>query len=303
MRLNKILHPEVLLGKRGEATIHKFYKDTVHDIIFQEENGGGVLMNKFVAGLNKSEQRAMTLMRRWQVDNGKVYHISSDFLLALSKVRRGLNLDYLPDRFVGYLSFAGNTLYDDEDEVEGAYVYVGPSKYTSLQNTAIERVLWVAYICKGSFATGTVCMELKQGDTIEEMCKRLHTQDHKYTKTQMYVVEPKDMSKRNVIFNTIVNVVMYLYSQEPNVQRIPGVNELSNKKATELAHKTGLRNDCTLPVTFINWTYAKQRIYGVDSTWVESHLRWQICGVGRSQVKLIFVKEHERHYKNTEVTT
>lgn len=290
MRLNKILHPEMILNKRGPEHVRNFFYNTVRKIEFPKE-GGGAIVPESVGRLNQSEHRSLTLMRRWQIDNGKVYHVSKDFLLALSGIERGVCLDYLPERFVAYISFADEAIYDDADEVVGAYVYVGPAKYTSLRDDYVDKkALWIAYICK-NLAVGTTCVELKQGEMLEDALKSFE-EDGGHG-----IVATKDARKRVMVHNTILNVVMYIHSQEPKVQRIPASQEISHRKASELANQTGLRNECTLPVTFVNWNYAKQRVYTTEKTWVESFPRWQRCGPGLSQIRLIWVAEHERHYK------
>jgi hypothetical protein len=90
---------------------------------------------------------------------------------------------------------------------------------------------------------------------------------------------------------------MYYNSFEPDVKRVISNSKLSNKQVIKLKHKTGVENQCLVDVTFLNWNYAKQRNYSKDSTWINSFPRWQPCGPKLSQVKLIWVKEHERTFK------
>ena len=225
-------------------------------------------------------------MSRWRIDQGKVYHVNQDFLRALSRVERKVDIKYLPERFIGYISFADGTVFDESDEVEGAYVYVGPAKYTMLRDTSSERVFWCAYICKGLGAIGTVCTDIKQGEFLEDLVDRVES-DNKKENQNFLVPDPGALSKRSLVFNTVLNCVMYIHSAEPDVRRIPNADSISNSKVSEIREKTGIKNACTLPITFLNWTYAKQRVYSVDSTWVESYPRWQPCGPGLNQIKLV----------------
>ena len=55
-------------------------------------------------------------------------------------------------------------------------------------------------------------------------------------------------------------------------------------------------NQFPLPVKRLYWDY-KGKEYSKESTTVDTHLRWQPCGPQKSQVKLIWVKEHTRSYK------
>ena len=294
MRLSKVLHPEIVLGRRGPDWIKDYYKKTVKEIDFLQE--GGASVPHIFAEIGEGEIRGLTLMRKWMITGTKVYHVSSDFLSALAGIERGVSLDYLPDRFCGYLSFAEKTIYDDEDEIEGAYCFIGPARETSLQDHSFERVFWCAYVVKGYRSIGTICLDLKQGELLEDLINRFEDDSLKQFK---FATPPKNLRKRALVHNAVLNVVMYLHSQEPKVQRIPATQEISNKKASELEASTGLRNDCTLPVTFVNWNYAKQRIYTKESTWVDTFPRWQPCGPNLSQVKLIWVQPHERRYKTS----
>jgi hypothetical protein len=55
-------------------------------------------------------------------------------------------------------------------------------------------------------------------------------------------------------------------------------------------------------VWLVGFGWLKPKLRHVDGCVVRSHYRWQPCGVGRSQVKLILVKEHERHFDRPTAT-
>lgn len=293
MKFDKLLHPEIVLGKRGDDFMRKFYREAVHTIRFRPE-GGGMEINALVNMMNRSQQRSLALMQRFRLDQGKVYHVNRDFLEALSGVQRDINLKYLPERFVGYFSFAEETIYDEEDEVEGAYIYVGPSRHTMLQDSTAERVFWCAYITKGYLKVGTVCVDIKEGESVEDLISRVNLDDSIGNQT-----DEDGLSKRARVFNTVLNCVMYVHSSEPDVRRVPPADSLTNRQIAQVRERTGIKNGCSVHLTFLNWTYAKQRVYSTDSTWVNSFPRWQPCGPGLSQVKLIWVKEHPRHFKKS----
>jgi len=110
------------------------------------------------------------------------------------------------------------------------------------------------------------------------------------------VKEDGDTLKENV--QRVMNCIIYINSQEPDLQKtVPDFN-LTVKRKRELAEKGMGLNEFALPIINVSWNYKKPTIYNMDSSFVETHPRWQPCGPNRSQVKLIWVKEHERHYKN-----
>lgn len=294
MKFDKLLHPEVMLGKRGDKFFQKFYKETVHGIKF---TGFGMEVGAVVNAMNLSQQRSLALMQRFRIDQGKVFHVAKDFLEALAGVERGVSLKYLPERFVGYISFADKVIADESEWVEGAYVYIGPAEHTMLKDTTAQRVFWCAYMTQGYQSVGTVCVELKDGDTMEDLVSRVELDNNKRKAVYMHP-DAGSISARACVFNTVLNCVMYVHSAEPNVQRVPSADSLTNRKAAEIREKTGIKNTCTLSVTFLNWNYAKQRVYNKDSTWVNSFPRWQPCGPQWSQVKLIWVTEHSRKLKS-----
>jgi len=51
-----------------------------------------------------------------------------------------------------------------------------------------------------------------------------------------------------------------------------------------------------VPVTLVGFDWRKPRVFGVDSTHVSGHFRWQPHGTKRGQVKLIWINEHLRTY-------
>ena len=292
MRFNKILHPEILMGKRGDSFLRKFYEKTAHDIDLRDDGRGGMGINALVMQLDRSQQRSLALMQRWRKDQGGVYHVNRDFLEALARVERGISMKYLPERFVGYISFADGAVFDESDEIEGAYVFIGPAKYTMLKDVSSQRVFWCAYLTKDYKAVGTTICDIVDGETLDDLMRRVGQDDN-----PKYRIGAEDFSQRARVFNTVLNCCMYIHSSEPDVRRVLSSEKLTNKKISEIKTRTGIRNDCTLPVTFLNWNYARQRQYTVDSTWIDTFMRWQPCGPGLSQIKLIWVAAHERHYK------
>ena len=99
-------------------------------------------------------------------------------------------------------------------------------------------------------------------------------------------------------FSSCISCIVYINSLEPDLQKTVPDENFTSKRKRELAEKGIGVNEFTLPVINVSWNYKKPVMYNVDGCLVESHLRWQPCGPNRSQVKLILVKEHERHYKN-----
>jgi len=92
----------------------------------------------------------------------------------------------------------------------------------------------------------------------------------------------------------IINTVLYINSKDPDIENLKPVNHY-NRKALASIPQARRANLCTMPVKLLGWSFYGNN-YNVDSTTVQQHLRWQPCGLNRSEVKLIWVKEHTRNY-------
>lgn len=99
---------------------------------------------------------------------------------------------------------------------------------------------------------------------------------------------------------SVVNTTIYVYSQDPEIDKLRPLKLYTNKELGAMG-KDVKDNLCTLPVTLVNWNYHTGRHYNVDEAFVGAHMRWQPCGPGRQELKLVFVKEHVRKYNNKEI--
>ena len=73
---------------------------------------------------------------------------------------------------------------------------------------------------------------------------------------------------------------------------------LKEKQALLVWVKQNFSTKARLPVFLVGFDWKKNRLYKMSSTDVAGHFRWQPCGPGRSQVKLIWIDDHSREYKN-----
>jgi hypothetical protein len=231
-----------------------------------------------------------------QAENSKIYKVNPDFLKAMQRMDVELREELLPKPgFMAYFSFEPGVMYDhDGDNLVGAYVSFIKSPW------AEDRLLLkVGYTTKsdttgpisGTFGNaGWVCLEVKAGDKFETSLDNLHGNEN------AHLGNPRSDVQDN-IFRTFLNLSMYVHSLNPDVSDLKPIRELSSREKKE-ANKTnvGLRSS-VYTVSLLNWSFGKDRQYSVDSTTVSTHLRWQPCGPGLSQTKLIIIEEHERHYK------
>jgi hypothetical protein len=308
MRIKKVVHPEIVIDKRGDVDVREAYKVFMEGIGYVEGEGY-YTKNPLWQALDPNLKEHFLFCWKFKQERPPVYYVPKDFAEAISRIDRDIPVDLLPKRFFGYFAFADGSVFDESDEVQGAYVYVGPPEETSIKLGLLETAstcLWISYCCKTTApsdhfpglpplnipAVGRLLVELKP-EKIAEMLQNLKIED--YLMGTSRNLDPK--SERNVVYRTLVNLVLYVHSVDADLLKTPTHSHLSNRERSQRAQSGKPINECMVPLTLISWNYKKPVLYQKDSTVVGTHPRFQRCGPGFMQVKLIWVKEHVRVFK------
>lgn len=91
----------------------------------------------------------------------------------------------------------------------------------------------------------------------------------------------------------ILKCFLYVHSGDPDLRELkPDSMSRSERRKAEKTYDTEL----SCPQTLVSWHWKKPIIYKVGETYVVSFPRWQPYGKGRALIKLIWVREHVRHY-------
>lgn len=280
MRFNKIIHPEIVLDRRGPSELRSFYRLKFKEVESNPTKDFGhdpFTSHLLIAYLFK--HRA-----------GKVYHASTSFLNALKKINKDMPIKFIPDNLNLYFNFGENIISDLGKQVIGAYVY-------SKKIDNVKDNFCVSFISEDYEICNFLCDTKNGGPNVSDLIRGMekYKEDNKLNNKNDKLRHLSDDRKN--IFRLIVNLCIYLNSEGADLLNLPPmINESKTQKNKyELKHKHV--NECTLPITLLNHNF-HERIYNIDSTWVESFPRWQPCGTGRNSVKLIWVKSHERHYQN-----
>lgn len=95
----------------------------------------------------------------------------------------------------------------------------------------------------------------------------------------------------------VVNCLIYIDSGDPDLRFMAKHTDL---RASTSGGDPGdvIEYKQPFPVTLVGFNHKKPPIYYVGEAYVRTHPRWQPCGPGREQVKLVWVKAHMRHFKN-----
>lgn len=312
MRFGRVLHPEIVLNKRGTKFERDFIK-TVLDMTEMLPNGlnwsvkaSSDPLNYIIAKALEHDPvfvRFIVSCKIFTERKANVFHIGSDFLQALQKVDRKIPVDILPETFCAYFSFASSTLFDESDAIDGGYVCIDRGRNLGMKAEFSDlKIITFSYVCSKknpqdpSPPVGSMTVPL-DAKTLNELVSGAPVQDFCVDKNK--IVDEETLEKRNQVFRALLNCVIYLHSAEPIVQKSVPLEE--SKKTIKQHKKDGeVINACTIPIHFL-WPNYKP-IHKIQSTWVDSYPRWQRCGPGLQGVKLVFVSAHERNYKQYNVT-
>lgn len=328
MRFKRLIHPEVLMNRRGpeatRETLRSFVReikikrttldaeDKSQDVAVVTLDPNGRLATGFPAirellGLNGRGKadwvlvRFIMMMQHFHQKHFKSYYLNSDFAETLGSVDLKIPTQVLPESFEGYIVFPEG-LRDEDMEVGGCYIRICKNQDLSIPLTDCrpdEKVLWLCYT--DSDFQGRVCdllgplTDARISNIMEFVADSPMAGDYTY-RNGLTKASSEHNAFREKLFRTALNAVIYLYSQDAFLLNCTSDFNITNKKKQE-ARQAGTYTECTVPLVLLNPGYEQPKEFTKDSTWVRSHPRWQPCGPRNSLVKLIWVTAHERHYR------
>lgn len=355
-KIDEVLHPEVMMGKRGDEIEYVHYQRVFRR--FARTSGGFRVFSPIVVDPSKSKIKTKTLkispeqekrfedfisytglsdnfcklgwavQKQFMESGSRCFYIPASFGRALGKMDKELPIEVFGDRtFCAYFHFGKGALHDEEGPVQEAYLFVGPAKMICVapgdteelvidvsksifdqmdrfEKNNVEalntRIVAIVYNCRDSkgvlsgFSTAWFPLERK---SLEQALAPAVIKDYGFLGKELSVSDAS-LKKRKVVQRAILNAGIYVHSNDPDIQRLRPQNELSKKQKKEEKKKCPVDNLCTVPVSVLSWSYYG-RAYSKESSFVDSFLRWQRCGHKLSEVKLVWVKAHERRYKKT----
>ena len=313
--LSEVLHPEIILGRRGKESTVEQYKYSLSKVNFIEGQGWitELPMELAISPL----MHHLLIAKKFITEKPPVYRLGKDFGSVLAEIDNDIPVDKLPDNFFGFISLPEGVVSDDTGNVHGAYVFIGDAKYTALHPENYgKKIMWISTIGdagKGvkfdeygekDFTVSHVLIEPK--GSFDDMYRSLPMADDDLAsfagfkeKMSNRIVTKEASDQRLIATRCIVNAVLYIHSLEPNIDHLRPAGNLSHGDRRKLRASGKHVNLCTLPVIAVNWSYRRERVFGVDETWRREHSRWQRCGPQFSQIKLITIKGHKVVYKNT----
>lgn len=279
---------------RGPEWIRSIYKMAHTAIQYVPEKGYEIDYNKIPENfLPPSALEEMCITWKFIKERPPIYHVGKEFLQAIGKIDRDIPVDLLPEKFFAYFSFAGKSLWDGSDWVQGMYVYIGPPEDSALRPAhwpTTKKVFWAVGITESDKEGISKCSRILVDVTEQkfaDMISGLKTDEGSLEYDANF-------------FRVGINLVLYVNSVGCDLLEAPPVKRLKPADKKRRVFSGEPLNMCQLPVVLVSWNYQKPKQYHVGETWVDPFMRWQRCGKEFSQVRLTWVVGHERHYKNTQ---
>lgn len=301
MKFTRVLHPETVQGLRGHKDRIYQYTQSFKHISRDEKGNWGCTTNdnRLLAFFKGNLQN---LILPYKARHGiKTYHVGSEFLKELKTLKTDIPADLLPSKLFCYVSFPDASVFDkDGDEIEGCYVFIGPRSETILppNNRPDVLNLWMSYIIKRENEedklppTGYFLRQLDTYKTLSPLVGKSSYVNFGPTGEQT------EIDAKEPFWLLMFNIILYIHSPESDLLRLKNRSATTSKEFAKQTKDSGVENLCSIPVTLVSWNYQKPILYTKDSTWVGSHLRWQRYGSENSLLKLIWIKPHERKFKN-----
>ena len=295
MFIESPLHPEIITGASGPEWDINHYKK-----VFSQFDEDGHISPLYAAPGDESAFMHFSLSSLYEkIGEPRALYLNKGFLSVMNTIDKEIPFSYLPQNYFGYIHFPEEFLFDGEDFVEGAYIYLGPSEALRVHGGKFggKEVLAISYICKGRKSFGSLLVNTEDKKKLAEIlssypCNHF-TLDGEFDASEMF-------SHRESIFRTLVNSMLWFStssSDEARIEMIEPMERVHNKKLKKLKRKRVNCNFSTIPFVYVDETPLRRIMrYTKGNTLVSGHLRWQPCGLGRRDLKLIWISEHQRTY-------
>lgn len=312
MNFKESLHPEIVLDRTGHKLVRKMYKVFL-DKVSIIDTGDGLefeITDDTLLTTENSMLAHVALVKKWLHSPRKIYHIPPAFFDCLKKIDIKIPLLHLPDDFTAYINFSNSYIDDGDDMVTGAYVYCGSLKNSIMakkyEDIPDKKCLWFSYVGHqigqdpDNPRYGDFKVILEDGMSIMDAIDTIDYQYRKNDDGTIFTDIPEEHTiKRSIIYRTLLNTILYINSAEPILEHCqPFIKRKGKMSKTKLRKMGKSVNETSLQVTLVNSHYHKDKLNYTDATThVHSFVRWQRCGPNFSQIKLVWVKDHERVYK------
>lgn len=238
--------------------------------------------------------KAVMDIYKTSINNVSVYAVGKEFFRLISNLEKDVPIQQI--RFQ-----PGHHYYFilDHPEFEGAYFTPHELNITNAEDDVSFLSFRITLTPKEYSITSMVAFNFAIiNDTfnlanIKHVRKSEEMGDHEST-----VVFAGDYEKYRRILTGIINTIIYTNTKDPEIESLKPLRLYQRKELSKISQD---RKEMihTIPIQLINWSF-HGRSYSKEQTTVSPHFRWQPCGVGRSEVKLVWIDEHVRTYNSNQ---
>jgi hypothetical protein len=309
MNISMLLHPEILYDRRGSHIQRAFFRWCSEAMVFIDgrrgidlnilpEHAQKKLLPWFSGAMGEVFAKQIGVLDNFKKNNGKTFYIPEEFFIALSKVDRGVKLEFLPNNFFAYFAFPKNFAKDpDGDYMNGVYVSCGTPNRSGAGYKNLDMLFVTMREEGGSNKFCEIRMIVKDGDVLTNILP----ESMKSSAVQVFRDLPvsTQMKAENLISTIVVvaNAVLYVHHESDEIIDLKQATNPKKRNGKTVQTPTGpCTNNCSIPIRLLSFSFHEKINFQIDSTEVRGHFRWQPFGPAMNQIKLIWIAAHTRHF-------
>lgn len=252
------------------------------------------------------------LVMHFQRHPRPVVFVNKDMFTIMASIDKNIPVSYLPDGSFFYAQFPEGFVSDGEDEVIGAYCYLGPAHEIGIRGKfELSKVFVVSYVCRDLRTRGSLLIDISDSRKLLDIMKDY---PHQVLRNDFGNIKFDDMSqsllrKEETIFRMLLNLILFSEVERHNKDSDrklklyePEVEKPTKKRLNKIRRdktKNGLLNLTSIAMLYLDGADLRKMIPRNDDGLlvnVSGHFRWQPHGVERKLLKLIWIDEYQKTY-------
>lgn len=236
---------------------------------------------------------------REKKEDRKIYVIQKEFFTKFKDVDlMDLCFKHLPKKLTGYIELPETIVDTDGMKIKGFFFYIGPMNETvnsvwrpkqPKPYATTEDIIGFAY-CDDKLEINAFSWT---HIPVDGNVKIIESQKEVKTIVMDITGEKQGVTSGYPKFLAVMyNLLAYLNTGEPDIRLFR--NKLRYQSPTS---KTPIKADKHLSnsgIIQVGYSYKKERLSHTDEWYVMPYMRWQRCGAGLTDIKLVYVKGHTK---------
>ena len=227
-----------------------------------------------------------TFLQNYILTRKNYYKIAEKFGNHLAKADLKIATKYIPSVTSAYLLEFPFPFQFSNFYLRSVLVTIVPLQDSSAKGMSIVCPKYEYGFWTGSFYHTT--LDISDNESIEESLK----ETSKFFQKGEHLEE--DLAAYNDFISYVLKCLIYIHSSESDLTPEKGVE---NKKKNAAKARKFFRHNNPFDMTNVGYSF-QGRHYSDKEFMVSGHNRWQPCGPGMSQVKLIWIDEYAKNKKD-----